>query len=176
MEKQVRVMTFVTNFNGGGPGHSAVAVDSTVYTFEDVGGGWLQEGSGWKKFGFDSSLKANAHRPVLVQTLSLVRGDSVVKYVDRSIAADDDYVSSGVCSSQVSRAVNFGLPENVDFDPKGIDTPYGVFYCARRLSLVMKEEYFWPGRSSLGTLVWAGIVNKLQSDYPSVLAKMNVTP
>ena len=175
-DPRVRLMTFVTNFSGLGPGHTAVAVDSTVYTFEDVGGGWLQPGSGWKKLDFTTYVKANEHRPLLLQTLSHVVADDIPEYVDMSIAKDDDYVGSGVCSTQVSRAINYALPAKIIFEPKGVDTPYGVFYCARRLQLVTKEEYFWPGRSKLSNKVWTNIVTKLQEDYPSVIDKMNVSP
>lgn len=177
MSRIVRILTFVTNVNGAGPGHSAVAVDSTVYTFEDVGGGWLQGGSGWKKLDYDSYLAANEHRPALVQYMnSHVNGDYVTEYVNKSIARDDDYLGSGVCSQQVSRAINYACPQDLIFDPKGFDTPFGVFYCARRLALVSSEEYFWPGRSALRVLTWASIVNKLRADYPTVLDRMDVTP
>jgi hypothetical protein len=80
-----------------------------------------------------------------------------------------------VCSTQVARAVNYALPQNIVFEPKGIDTPYGVFYCARRLKLVTGEQYTWPGRGKLTVGTWAGIVNKLKADYPSVLEKMDVS-
>jgi hypothetical protein len=153
-EKQsmaVRIMTFITNAGGSGPGHSAVAVDSTAYTFEDIGGGWFQNGSGWRKLDVDTYLKNNEHRPVLLQTLKTVTPEWVVEYV------------------------NYALPQNIIFEPKGFDTPYGVFYCARRLKLVTGEQYVWPGRAKLTVNTWASIVNKLKGDYPDVLAKMDVS-
>jgi hypothetical protein len=166
---QVRILTFVTNFDGVGPGHSAVAVDNKVYTFEEVRSGWFQSGSGWKILDYDQYLKANAHRPVLAQTIKASNGFLIAEYVSKSINNDDDYVGSGVCSTQVSKAVNYSLPKGIDFDPKGFDTPFGVYYCARRLSLVTSEEYTWANRSTLRVLVWANIVNKLDSDYPDAL-------
>lgn len=171
----VKILTLVTNFNGSGPGHSAVAVGSTVYTFEDVGGGWLQSGSGWKKLQFGPYLQDNRHRPVLVQTISFANPILVTQYVDRSIANDDDYIGSGVCSTLVSKAVNWALPQSIDFDPKGFDTPFGVYHCARRLGLVKSEEYFWPGRGSIPVLAWAGIVNTLKTDYPDAFRSMDVS-
>lgn len=168
---QVRILTFVTNFDGVGPGHSAVAVDNTVYTFEDVGNGWLQPGSGWKILDYDTYLKANSHRPVLAQTITQSNASLVTEYVKKSIANDDDYLGlgSGVCSTQVSKAVNYSLPHGVDFDPKGFDTPFGVYWCARRLRIVVSEDYTWADRKKITVLTWAGIVNKLASDYPDAL-------
>jgi hypothetical protein len=176
MSSVVRIMTFVTNIDGAGPGHSAVAVDNTVYTFEDVGGGWLQKNSGWKRLDYAGYLAANEHRPVLVQYLNeTVIGRYVKEYVDKSSDDDDDYLSSGVCSQQVSRAVNYACPESVIFDPKGFDTPFGVYHCARRLGLVTHEEYFWTGRAKLRVLTWASIVLKLKSDYPAAHAVMDIS-
>jgi len=171
---QVRILTFVTNVNGVGPGHSAVAVGSTVYTFEDTGG-WFNSGSAWKKLNYDQYLAGNTHRPVLVQTIPSANSGFVTEYVDQSIASDDDYIGSGVCSQQVARAVNYALPHNIDFDPRGFDTPFGVYHCARRLGVVGREEYDWSGRASLRVLVWSSIVNKLEADYPAALRSMNVS-
>lgn len=166
---QVRILTFVTNFDGVGPGHSAVAVENTVYTFEDVGSGWLQPGSGWKILDYNAYKSANTHRPILAQTITQANPQLIIDYVNKSIANDEDYIGSGVCSTQVSKAVNYALPKGVDFDPKGFDTPFGVYYCARRLSIVASEEYTWADRKKLLVRVWANIVNKLDSDYPDAL-------
>lgn len=176
MALDVKIMTFVSNFDGVGPGHSAIAVGDTAYTFENVGGGWLQAGSGWKALEIKGYMKANEHRPILVQYLkpSVIPG-YVVEYVQKSSANDDDYIGSGVCSTQVSRAINYALPEGVVFDPKGVDTPFGVFHCARRLAMVTREEYFWPGKAKMPVLRWASIVNTLKSDYPGVLDKLDIS-
>jgi|GEM_PF-2665177 len=164
---QVKILTFVSNFNGSGPGHSAVSVGSTVYTFEDVANGWLQPGSGWKKLNYTSYLKSNEHRPVLAQTIPLATSSLVTQYVDQSIKDDDDYIGSGVCSQQVARAVNWALPQNIDFDPKGFDTPFGVYHCARRLCVSSSEEYTWKGRKKINYRAWQNIFLKLAYDYPA---------
>jgi hypothetical protein len=173
---QVKIMTFVTNTaSGEGPGHSAVAVGDTVYTFEDTGG-WFASGSGWKTLVSSNYLASNEHRPVLVQTIPQAIGPWVTEYVMQSIAKDDDYGGSGVCSQQVSRAVNYALPEGVIFDPKGFDTPFGVYHCARRLGLVESEQYYWPGKGKINALAWARIVNKLKADYPAAFRSMDLSP
>lgn len=175
MALDVRIMTFVTNFDGAGPGHSAIAVGNLAYTFENTGG-WLSASSGWSTKEITMYMKANEHRPILLQTLnSQVNAGNVVEYVRKSAENDDDYFGSGVCSTLVSRAVNYALPENVIFDPRGMDTPFGVFHCARRLQLVTREEYFWPGRAQMPVLRWASIVNKLKADYPGVLDKLDIS-
>ena len=164
---QVRRLTFVSNFNGGiGPGHSAVAVGKTVYTFQDVTNGWLQSGSGWIKLMYANYLKSNAHRPVLAQTISLASSSLVTEYVNNSIKNDDDYIGSGVCSQQVAKAVNWALPHSINFDPDGFDTPYQVYRCARRLGVSTREDYTWPGRAAINYRAWQNIFLKLTHDYP----------
>ena len=172
---EVRILTLVTNIFGNGPGHSAVAVGDTVYTFEDAIGGWLDSDSGWIKTTYAPYLAKNEHRPVLAQTIVGATSGSVTNYVEQSIQNDDDYVGSGVCSQQVARAVNSALPPGIDFDPEGFDTPHRVYHCARQLALVSKEEYSWPGRGSIPMVTWAGIVNKLKSDYPVAFQAMDLT-
>ncbi|REJ77943.1 MAG: hypothetical protein DWQ47_16425 [Acidobacteria bacterium] len=173
---QVKIITLVTNIDGVGPGHSAVAVGDQLYTFEDMTGGWFQSNSGWKKLQYEPYLSNNEHRPALIQTIPSANPPSVTKYVNQSIADDDDYGSSGVCSQQVAMAVNYALPKDVIFNPKGFDTPFGVYWCARRLGLVSSEEYLWPGKSSVRFRTWMNIVNKLQSDYPIAADNMDLNP
>ncbi|MFA5120444.1 hypothetical protein [Zavarzinia sp.] len=176
MATEVAIMTFVSNAGGHGPGHSAVAVGDIAYTFENVGGGWLQSGSGWLAKNKADYMRANEHRPILLQYLNAKAVPGFIQeYVKKSSDNDDDYVGSGVCSTQVSKAVNYSLPEGVIFDPKGIDTPFGVFHCARRMQLVIREEYTWPGRGKIPVLAWASIVNTLKSDYPGVLDKLDIS-
>ncbi|MDD3444065.1 MAG: hypothetical protein PHS60_01535 [Zavarzinia sp.] len=176
MAASVAIMTFVTNGGGIGPGHSAVAVGNTAYTFENVGGGWLQSGSGWLAKDLKTYMKANEHRPILMQYMSAqVVPGYVVEYVEKSTKNDDDYIGSGVCSTQVSKAINYALPQSVIFDPKGFDTPFGVFHCARRMGLAVREEYFWPGKAKMPVLEWAYIVNKLRADFPGVLDSLDVS-
>jgi hypothetical protein len=173
---EVKIWTLVSNTAAGeGPGHSAVQVGETIYTFEDTGG-WFDSGSGWKVVESRKYLAANEHRPVLIQSIPKANSASVQKYVTRSIENDDDYGGSGVCSQQVARAVNFALPAEIDFDPKGFDTPYGVYHCARRLELVDGEQYFWPGKGKINALAWARIVNKLRVDFPAAFRSMDLSP
>lgn len=162
----VKILTLVSNLNGSGPGHSAVSVGSTLYTFEDQMGGWLSSNSGWKVLKYDQYLRDNGHRPALVQTVRGANPTWVTEYVNNSIANDDDYGGSGVCSQQVSRAVNYALPQGVDFDPMGFDTPFAVYHCARRLGVVSAEEYFWPGRKTINYRAWQNIFLTLVHDYP----------
>ena len=164
MDRKVKLLTLVTNHNGLGPGHSAVAVGSLVYTFEDALN-VIGAGSAWRRIDYLNYLKQNSHRPALVQTLHHANAFRVEGYIDSSRADDDDYLSSGVCSQLVARAVDAGLP-HIKFDPKGFDTPLGVYRCARRLGLVLEEQYLWPGRDTIPRSDWQRIVSKLEDDYP----------
>ncbi len=162
----VKILTCVTNAGGVGPGHSAVCVSSNTHTFEDVGGAWFQDGSGWLQFDYKAYLKKNTHRPVLLQTIPTAVGSYVVEYIDKSKKRDDDYLGSGVCSQQVAKAVNYGLPKDVNFDPKGFDTPFAGYHCAQRLSVVSTEEYLWPDRHSIGEGTRKRIEEILKVEYP----------
>jgi hypothetical protein len=166
---EVKILTCVTNAGGVGPGHSAVIVGTTVYTFEDQGG-WFSGRSGWLTLQLPSYKSDNSHRPVLIQTISSAFAPSVTKYVNNSIANDDDYGGSGVCSQQVAMAVNYALPADIDFDPRGFDTPFGVYQCGRRLGLTSAEEYFWPGKGSLSDFVRNRIIGILAEEYPDAHA------
>jgi hypothetical protein len=153
-------------------------VENTVYSFENIEDIFsvITESSGWKTFGFDAYLRQNSFRPVLIQTLNQkCNADYLVEYVDKSRKRDDDYLGSGVCSTQVSKAVNYALPQEIVFDPKGIDTPFGVYHCARRLGLVLSERYVWTDCKSVLVLTWAGIVNTLRSDYPAAYKAMDLS-
>ena len=172
---EVKILTFVTNLCGSGPGHSAVAVDKKVYTFEDIGGGWLQSGSGWKILDYDPYLQHNAHRPILIQTIRGANPSLIVEYVNKSIKNDDDYGGSGVCSTQVSKAVNYSLPKEIDFDPFGFDTPHGVYYCARNLHIVTSEEYIWAEGRKPWNPFKNDIIIKLMLDYPLALKGLKET-
>jgi hypothetical protein len=166
MSSEVVVVTCVTNTGGGmGPGHSAVAVGAKLYTFEalDYGG----NGSGWLVFDREAYFSKNAHRPLLLQTIrhTAVCPHLVGEYVRKSIRADDDYIGSGVCSTQVAKALDAAMPR-VRFEPRGFDTPYEVYRTARRLLLVAGERYLWPGRTGLEQTVKMRILAKLRADYP----------
>jgi hypothetical protein len=103
---------------------------------------------------------------LLLQTLSMtaICPPLVAEYVNQSVANDDDYIGSGVCSTQAARALDYAMP-SVVFEPRGFDTPFGVYSCARRLQLVVSESYLWPGRQALDEAVRMRVVDKLRSDY-----------
>lgn len=172
MDTIVTIMTFVTNGGGVGPGHSAIAFDDTVYSFEAVGD-WFNSQSGWITVNYDDYVEKNAWRPIILQTLSpKVSPKKARAYIQKSMLNDDDYLSSGVCSSQVAAAVDAGT--TVPFDPDGIDTPNRLYGKARRAGLVLAENIIWEDQTSMTTLQWASIVNKLNFDYPQVAKKLQV--
>jgi hypothetical protein len=177
-DRNVRILTCVTNGQGIGPGHTALAVENTVYSFENMADIFsiITESSGWKTFNYPGYLKQNSFRPVLIQKLSIkCNPDYLLQYIDKSTKRDDDYGSSGVCSTLASKAINYALPEEIIFDPKGIDTPFGVYHCARRLGLVLAEQYLWPDCKTVNHLAWASIANTLKSDYPAAYKAMDLT-
>jgi hypothetical protein len=171
--KALKLLTLVTNSGGNGPGHSAMAVDDIVYSFENIGD-WFSiqtENSGWKASAYDKYLEQNAFRPVIIQILNeKVNPYKVESFIKRSKGADDDYLTSGVCSSLCASAINAGV--TFGFDCKGIDTPKKVYDLARKKGIVTQENVVWSGVGKTRALEWAGVVLKLEVDYPLVFGKM----
>ena len=166
MAKRAAILTLVGNTkSGSGPGHTAVVVDDTVYSFENAGD-WFsspkKEKSGWISLSTASYVNKNSWRPIIVQELNPahVNASSVLNYVKTSSAKDDDYLTSGVCSSQVSNAVDKATTKS--FNPKGVDTPFKVFQLANQRGLVSNTYLIWgsPQQNAAQT--------KLDTDYASV--------
>ena len=166
MPKRVAILTLVGNTkNGSGPGHSAIVVDDYVYTFENASD-WFsspkKEKSGWLVIRTTEYVTKNNWRPIIVQELNPAHVDAgkVLSYVKKSISADHDYLASGVCSSQVSNAVDAATTSS--FNPSGIDTPYKVFSLARNRGLTSETYLIW-GQAQDNTAA-----EKLQTDYATV--------
>ena len=146
----VSLVTCVTNGGGIGPGHSCIDINNTIYTFEgiDYGG----DASAWRKFSRVQYLKNNEHRPVIIQELiGAVDQSLALKYIQNSTAADDDYASSGVCSSQAASVIEEAWGN--DFDTWGVDKPYEIFDLAKEKRIVKSESRYWPGESKLNPIV-----------------------
>jgi hypothetical protein len=140
------LLTCITNAGGLGPGHSCLAIDGYVYTFERVGGAWLRPDSGWLQIRTKDYLDRNAHRPVVVQELDPARTDATAihDYITLSDAEDADYLSSGLCSQQAAKALSAGL--GVSVDPWGLDSPYRIYSFVKHSGCVAKSYYTFPDR------------------------------
>ena len=165
----VTLLTCVTNAGGVGPGHSAIVIEDTVYSFEaaDYGG----NASGWLVISKTKYLANNEHRPVFLQELtSEVDPGKALQYIVQSISNDDDYGGSGVCSSQAASAIDAAYAG--DFNTWGVDKPYEIYQLAKELGIVAKEEMVWPGKDSLSGPVrnscnW--VLDKLSKGYSWLL-------
>ncbi|MBI4904205.1 MAG: hypothetical protein HY820_11250 [Acidobacteria bacterium] len=106
------VLSCVGNVDGIGPGHTAIVVDDNVYTFEVVVGAWfVRAKSGWRMLKARTYFDENKSRPVVVQELnpSITKESDILAYIYGSDMKDEDYLSSGHCSYQASRAVSAGI-------------------------------------------------------------------
>jgi len=166
MAKRVAILTLVGNTSGGkGPGHTAVVIDGTVHTFENYGD-WVsrpsKEKSGWLAISTKAYLAKNTKRPVIVQEMKpgSVSANKVLAYVKKSTKNDDDYIGSGVCSSQVANGIDAGT--TATFNPKGVDTPFKVFQLAERQGLADKTYLIWADPQDNSAQ------EKLDTDYKSV--------
>ena len=168
MASKLTILTCVTNGAGCGPGHTAIVIDDLVYSFENAGD-WFSKGgnnaSGWITAKLADYLKKNEKRPVLLQELNeKVRPGPVEAYIKKSIAEDDDYLSSGVCSSLVASAINAGY--SAGFNPFGVDTPWKVYHHAKQKGIVAGERGIWdPDKVNFAHR--GLIASKLALDFPT---------
>ena len=143
----VTLLTLVSNHNGYGPGHSAVAIDGTVYSFEDIGN-IGSDGSGWISMSLAKYLKKNAFRPVILQQLtSAVDPGKALQFINNSIANDDDYLGSGVCSSGAAGAIEAGYGKSVN--TLGVDRPYEIYQLVKKLGIVASERTEWADKATI---------------------------
>lgn len=114
-----------------------------MYSFENTGG-WLSgPRSAWISLPTVDYLNENRFRPVIVQEMNPahVNAGNVLQYVRESIADDDDYVGSGVFSSQVANAIDTATVRS--FNPRGVDTPFKVFILVRKRGIVSSTYLIW---------------------------------
>lgn len=150
----VSLLTCVTNAGGMGPGHSCIEVNGTVFSFQNPDYG--EDNSGWLQFSRTDYLRRNRHRPVITQVLNSQVSDGLtLRYINASITDDDDYLSSGVCSSQAANAIGAGSGER--FNTPGIDTPYDIYNLAKTKRYVLTEQMDWPGETDCNPFVRASI-------------------
>ncbi len=171
MASEVQLLTFVGNKGWEtGPGHMAIGIGNTCYTFEDFGNGRFNpDRSGWLILNLTDYLKQNEYRPTLIQKLkALVVPGLVTEYVRKSVLDDDDFVTSGWCSYQAAKAIDYASPKAIDFDPDGLNTPQSVFYHARRVGIAASETYVWRGRGALLAGQADAYVENLETAYKDV--------
>lgn len=162
---KVAILTLVSNASGLGPGHSALAIANDVYTFEEIAGAY---GDSWLILRVRDYLQKNEHRPVVVQELNdSVNRTALMRYLQKSIQRDDDYLGSGVCSSQVANAIDAGTTKR--FNPIHVDTPRRVYELAKAAGIVARTYYYWPGEGRLHPYVRTILQDKMESEYARVL-------
>ncbi|QQS12526.1 MAG: hypothetical protein IPK81_24170 [Rhodospirillales bacterium] len=145
--RRAALLTCVTNLGGIGPGHSAIVLDSTVYTFENVRGSWFVSGSsGWREVSAAAYFAENVHRPVVVQELDAgaVDASAIHAYIVESDLGDADYLSSGVCSQQAINAISAGVKGGIGV--WGPNFPWEVYKAVQSSGLVSSGYYTFPWR------------------------------
>jgi hypothetical protein len=167
-DAKIAILTCITNgvvINS--PGHSALIADDKVYTFENLMGGALSSNSGWSIVKTTDYLKlpGNVIRPIVIQELDMqkVNAGKALAYIEASIANDEDYLGSGVCSTQAASALSAGVAGG--FDPWGVDTPHSVYALAKERMLVSRAYYIWDSSKAPAAKV-PGLIEKLANEYP----------
>jgi len=141
---QLRIITCVTNAGGVGPGHTALWIDNTIYSFEQ-----MTSANAWLVQSFSTYINndTNKGRPVIAQTLnSNVNAQTVLDSV-RAEAAEwfEQYSATNVCSMRASANLDAGASSG--FDPSGFDTPYKVYWLAWNKHYVGSERCVWQNRA-----------------------------
>ncbi len=154
----LRILTCVTNAGGVGPGHTALWVDNTVYSFEQ-----MTSFNGWLVQAATTYLNndQNKNRPVIAQTLnSRVNAQKVLTALqDEAAEWFERYSAGNVCSQRASANLDAGASKG--FNPRGFDTPYGVYWHAWNKEYVGSERCVWQDRSGQ----FASKRDKLLADY-----------
>lgn len=191
--KRVAILTPVGNPAYGwqtGPGHTALAADGYVYSFE--GAGYFNPSrSGWNIYTVAEYIDRQ-RRPVVVQELDMntVRASAVMSGIHWSMTRDEEWLVSatpGVCSSAVAQAIDWGIRER--FEPAvteadlartmnpamlkaarffgNTDTPLSVYRTAKDLGIVKREYYIWD-RSKTPTQHHQALQNKKMKEFVKV--------
>ncbi len=165
------------------PGHSALAVDEAVFTFENMipsvtkaavsvvfpaGARWIKTGSGWKEANLGTYVLDNAFRPIIFQDITKsVDSAKIVGYVKGSKDGGDLYGPDGVCSTHTSNAIAAALRTG-RFNPRGLDTPNKVYLEVEKLSLASSTTVKWAKPKSKGEDFYKKVLEVTSSDYPLI--------
>ena len=155
------IITRGTKASGYGPGHTALWVGGTVYSFEQMGSfnGWLVTSA--QDY---ADLPGNKKRPLIYFKLNgRVDGAKLGQYLKSESDEWFERYGPSVCSQRASIALDsatFG-----GFDPKGYDTPFGVYWCAWRRQVVDEWWGVWKSPDQQSAEAQKRIWAKLDTDY-----------
>ena len=101
-QSEVAILTLVSNASGYGPGHSAIVVQGTVYSFEQIKGPF---GDSWLVMPVKEYLAINEHRPVLVHCAGGYRSSVAASLLQRHGFTDVSEIAGGLAAWEAA-----GLP------------------------------------------------------------------
>jgi hypothetical protein len=160
MPKTAGIITCVTNTSGYGPGHTALYINGTCYSFEQMG-----NKNGWLVLRVDEYVDkpSNRGRPLIYYQLNeRVNPDQIEDWLIADAKGWSLY-GPNVCSQRASHAVNAGTPGG--FDPPGYDTPLGVYWHAWEQRLVGDWWAVWKEPGLQNPAAQARIYAKLKKNY-----------
>jgi hypothetical protein len=134
--KRIAILTTVGNLAWHyGPGHTALAVDGTVYSFEFP---HFRVSTVQAYFARPDIIQ----RPVVVQELDcqMLDASAVLDYLRYQVEDDIYFIRHNWCSYQAAMALKHG---NEQFEPEGIDTPWEVYNRARQLGMTTRTYFIW---------------------------------
>lgn len=142
--KRLAVLTCVTNDGRVGPGHTAIVLDSTVYSFEGLTTNSKQ--SSWKVIPVKRYLASNTHRPVVVQELKKTMDPAAVyQFIYKDDQSGADYGVNGLCSQRAALALS--AASTLVVDPVGMNTPYNLYSFLETMGVVRDRYHIGnPGK------------------------------
>lgn len=161
MAHSVGIITCISNGSGFGPGHTALWVDGTLYSFEQMGSrnAWLVT-----PVEVYANLGINRGRPLIYYRLNgRVSADDVKAFLVKDSSGWSMPYGPNVCSQRASIALDAGTFGG--FNPHGIDTPFGVYWCAWRKQVVAEWWAVWKQPALQSTAAQKRIYSKLEEEY-----------
>lgn len=169
------LITVITNSGGMGPGHSAIAINQTVYSVEL--GNINPNKSAWLVIALERYKSHVNNRPLIYQNLnSKVSMSRTMDYIRKSDQRDDDYFTNGVCSSQAGSAIEAGLGPGNTFNAQwGFDSPFSIFELAYQREIVASTHFEWPGEQACSQQMRDNIGLRIENWYRSYFSNHGVT-
>lgn len=161
MATSIGIITCVTNASGYGPGHTALWVGGKVYSFE-----LMSSYNAWLVMPAQdyANLPGNRKRPLVYFKLNgHVNATKLNDYLVAEASEWFERYGPSVCSQRASVALDSAIASG--FDPKGYDTPFGVYWCAWRKQIVEEWWAVWKDPSAQGKDAQDRIWAKLDTDF-----------
>jgi hypothetical protein len=153
------LITFVGTSVPGMPGHSALYIEKTVYSFETVG--WY----GWKIVPKETYLNdpANTWRPAILQNLTRIDAQKCLQFLANDTVILNSWNPANVCSMRAGIVLNAGAA--TPFQPPAPYTPYELYRYTWYAQFQQYVSLVWRARDKLSKQDLDSRQTQLWNDY-----------